>query len=238
MRQLIGDAHWLSDGHHKEELVREFLRRHLPPRLRVSRGFVCPSLSTSPVSPEIDILISDSENELPWFCEGGLTIVPPSSLKAHIHIKTKYEGTEIRDILASCHAVHEACSSQTHVENIWSGAIFFSSPGIDYSTALSRLIDQINLEFQGREMSASSFPNCICLVEGATILSDKPSDSDEYLTFRSFDSLKHSIAILLNNLYEHCRTPIGRRGEWNRLFEGLSMSMSEETIKIAPRTKK
>ena len=32
VRQLIGDAHWGRDGQHKEELLAEFLGRHLPTR--------------------------------------------------------------------------------------------------------------------------------------------------------------------------------------------------------------
>lgn len=35
VRQLIGSRHWLSDGHHKEMLVREFLKRYLPVTLEI-----------------------------------------------------------------------------------------------------------------------------------------------------------------------------------------------------------
>ena len=77
VRNLIGDAHWLSDGHHKEEIVREYLVRHLPQSLRVTRGFVCSTDADTRVSPEVDVLITDQESELPWFAEVALIITPP-----------------------------------------------------------------------------------------------------------------------------------------------------------------
>ena len=44
VRTLIGDAHWLSDGNHKEALLREFLRRYLPPELVITMGSWDPRL--------------------------------------------------------------------------------------------------------------------------------------------------------------------------------------------------
>src|SRR5205809_700262 len=76
VRRLISDAHWLSDGLHKEELVRQFLHQYLPPSIRVSRGFVVPADSGSPVSREIDVLLTDSNGEPPWLNEGNLVITP------------------------------------------------------------------------------------------------------------------------------------------------------------------
>lgn len=73
VRRLIGDAHWLSDGLHKEELIREFLARYLPPTLRVSRGFIVPADHELSVSGEIDVLITDTKTEPPWFSEGNDT---------------------------------------------------------------------------------------------------------------------------------------------------------------------
>jgi len=40
VRDLIGDRHWLSDGHHKEYLLKDMLARHVPSSVAVSRGFV------------------------------------------------------------------------------------------------------------------------------------------------------------------------------------------------------
>ena len=40
VRDLIGTKHWLSDGYHKEELLRSVLRRHSPSAVTWTRGFV------------------------------------------------------------------------------------------------------------------------------------------------------------------------------------------------------
>jgi hypothetical protein len=37
VRDLIGNAHWLSDGHHKEYLLTALLQRHLPSGLEFMR---------------------------------------------------------------------------------------------------------------------------------------------------------------------------------------------------------
>ncbi len=71
VRKLIGPVNWLSDGHHKEELIRQFLLRHFSPRFRITRGFIYASEGNR-VSREIDVMVSDSEGEMPWFAEGDL----------------------------------------------------------------------------------------------------------------------------------------------------------------------
>ena len=98
VRQLIGDAHWLSDGHHKEAILREFLRRYLPVHVQVSRGFIRRAL-TDDCSPEVDILIADLMANQPFFNEGDLLVVSPSSVIAHMEIKTKFGKSELLDAL-------------------------------------------------------------------------------------------------------------------------------------------
>ena len=41
VESLIGSRHWPTDGAHKETVLRNVLRRHLPENLRVGTGFVC-----------------------------------------------------------------------------------------------------------------------------------------------------------------------------------------------------
>ena len=96
VRNLIGSAHWLSDGHYKEDLVKEYLVRHLPKSLRVSRGFICSTDSATRVSPEIDVLITDEESELPWFAEGELVIAPPTAVRGQLHVKNKLRAARDR----------------------------------------------------------------------------------------------------------------------------------------------
>jgi len=101
VRQLIGDAHWLSDGHHKEELLRDFLARYLPRELSTSRGFVKSTISLDACSPEVDILIADASRNPPLFSEGGLQIVDTSAVLAFLEVKTRYSKPKLKEALLS-----------------------------------------------------------------------------------------------------------------------------------------
>jgi hypothetical protein len=65
IRQLIDQEHWLSDGEHKESILRNILRSRLPESVRIGRGFVCFPRSANgskKSSGQIDILIT-SQNK-------------------------------------------------------------------------------------------------------------------------------------------------------------------------------
>jgi hypothetical protein len=40
VRSLIGSDHWLTDGEHKESILRSVLRTRLPQSVSIGRGFV------------------------------------------------------------------------------------------------------------------------------------------------------------------------------------------------------
>jgi hypothetical protein len=127
VRLLIGNAHWLSDGHHKEAIIREFLDRYLPSNLVVSRGFVRPSRVAEQCSPEIDILIVDPGRHPPLFNEGGLIIVPPSAVLAYFEIKTRFSRSTLRNALKSVCATQSALSSAIDAHRIWRCVCFFDA---------------------------------------------------------------------------------------------------------------
>ena len=65
VRDLIGDRHWLTDGTHKEFLLAEIIRRHVPGAHIVARGFIISPFGTDACSRELDILIVDTSSEAP-----------------------------------------------------------------------------------------------------------------------------------------------------------------------------
>src|SRR5688572_9178491 len=87
VRHLIGDRHWLHEGRHKEHLLGEVLRRHLPATATASTGFVV-SPTQAICSREQDLLVLDCSAEAPVFSQGGLTIAFPQTVLASISIKT------------------------------------------------------------------------------------------------------------------------------------------------------
>ena len=90
VRLLIGDAHWLSDGHHKEAILREFLQRYLPSEVVCSTGFIRAATPEKRCSPEVDILVYSGRVHLPYFSEGGISIVDPASVLANIEVKSSF----------------------------------------------------------------------------------------------------------------------------------------------------
>lgn len=136
VRKLIGPVHWLSDGHHKEELIRQFLLRHFSPRFRITRGFIYASEGNR-VSREIDVMVSDSEGEMPWFAEGDLIIAPPSSVCAQIHIKTEFNVPELVDVMSSGAHNRQICDASK--TGPWFGAVFFAKTKLRNADDLKRI---------------------------------------------------------------------------------------------------
>ena len=125
VRDLIGDAHWLSDGHHKEYLLLNVLRRHLPANTIAGRGFVISCLTDSVRSREQDILVVDNSLEAPVFYQSGLIITFPRQVLASISVKTRLGRQEISDSVKSLNGVREIVYGETHRDSLWCGGYFF-----------------------------------------------------------------------------------------------------------------
>ena len=123
VRDLIGESHWLSDGHHQEHLIQSVVARHLPSGMIATRGFVLDSSNEQRCSTEQDILIIDSTEEAPVFYEGGLAIVFPHSVRASVSVKSTLDKETLLDSVEGLHSVRELCKAQTRP--IWTGAYFF-----------------------------------------------------------------------------------------------------------------
>jgi hypothetical protein len=95
IRDLIGDKHWLTDGEHKEAILRKTLRDHISETLHVGRGFVCgPEAS----SHQIDILISSRDKPI-LFGDRELRLVTPDVVVAIIEVKTQIQIKNLEKIL-------------------------------------------------------------------------------------------------------------------------------------------
>lgn len=95
VRNIIGDRHWLSDGYHKEAIVRDFLKRYLPVHLMIGTGFIKTSVPEDLCSPEIDILICDWSLHPAIFNESDIQIVPPASVIAYIQSKSSFSSSTL-----------------------------------------------------------------------------------------------------------------------------------------------
>ncbi len=125
VRDLIGNAHWYSDGHHKEYLLVDLLRRHLPAGMLASRGFVISTTESERRSKEQDVLIVDVSQEAPIFSQSDMIIVFPRTVRAAISVKTKMEKRSIVDSVEGLNSVRDLATENMDPRLVWCGAYYF-----------------------------------------------------------------------------------------------------------------
>lgn len=118
VRQLIGSSHWISDGTHKEALLRGLIERYVPDATVTSRAFVVDGLRSS---TEQDIVVVDTYCERPLFLQGGLTIASRDTVLASISVKTTFKKGELLDALRGLRTL------PFRGDEAWQGAYFFNS---------------------------------------------------------------------------------------------------------------
>jgi|SRR6185437_8594041 len=126
VRDLIGDVHWLTDGHHKEYLLIDLLKRHLPVGMIAARGFVISPTGGSAVSTEQDILIVDTLCETPVFSQSGVIIAFPRSVVAAVSVKTTLDSETVKDSVAGLCTVRNMATDHAEPRSLWCGAYYFN----------------------------------------------------------------------------------------------------------------
>lgn len=125
VRDLIGDSHWLSDGHHKEYILTHLLQRHLPSGVVACRGFVVSPNDTGLRSTEQDILIIDTHREAPIFSGGGLSIALPHSVLAAISVKTTLDSETVADTIKGLNSVRSTMVDHIRARELWCAGYFY-----------------------------------------------------------------------------------------------------------------
>jgi len=89
VRNLIGSAHWVSDGRHKESLVSNVVARYLPDGYRISSGFGINVGTVGEVSRELDVTILDCQGDSPILDQFGSSIGAFENLAGVVSVKSK-----------------------------------------------------------------------------------------------------------------------------------------------------
>jgi hypothetical protein len=118
VRQLIGSSHWISDGSHKEALLRGMIERYVPDATAIGRAFV---VDRTRSSSEQDIVVVDTYTERPLFHQGGLIIAASESVLASISVKTSLKKDEFLD------ALQGLATLPVRRDGTWQGIYFFNS---------------------------------------------------------------------------------------------------------------
>ena len=207
VRLLIGDAHWLSDGHHKEFLIREFLSRHLSPQLHINRGFIRPPDESDRCSPEIDILVSNPELHPPFFNEGGLVITAPSACIACIETKTSFDKKSLLEALSSQIATQKVLTRySTTPQSIWRGIAMFNMPeSRTLQSAGDTLKDCLAECFASTKYAdfCSLLPNCMAVLDQLVFFFQLKSNNVCHI--RGFELREVSLSAMFADLFSHIR---------------------------------
>ena len=103
--------HAPSIGFGNEEVLRNFLKTHIPERFAVGTGFVY--LDNNNVSKQCDLLIYDQVNYAPFFKEGDFVIIHPEAVAAVIEVKTTLSKRELYDSIENIRSVKEVAKKVT-----------------------------------------------------------------------------------------------------------------------------
>jgi hypothetical protein len=145
VRDLIGGAHWLTDGSHKEIILRSILKRHLPEELNVTTGFI---YKNSEISSQVDILVLDRSGYT-LFKEGELVITTPHAVRAVIEVKTGLgDPGRIRECVGKL-AKNASLAERELVQNrgqVWCGLFVYDGDIRDAEILLKALAEADNSE--------------------------------------------------------------------------------------------
>jgi hypothetical protein len=203
VRLLIGDAHWLSDGHHKEAILREFLARYLSNTLIISRGFVRPPQIANRCSPELDIIIADPSRHPPLFLEGGVAIVPPSAVLAFFEVKTTLTRTTLRDALRAGSKARLAIMSSADWSAIFNCICFFDAAASLTAQAAANILaeelaDTTSIDADG-DGRLRYHPTCVCVANRFVAFIGSSPDSKRRL--RLFEAGELSLACAFADMF-------------------------------------
>lgn len=227
VRNLIGDAHWLSDGNHKEALVRDFIQRHAPRQMTISNGFVKSPFGRGHCSPEIDILVADPSMHAPLFAESDLYIAPPISVAAHVQVKTSYAKNELVSALQNVHDSQAIIATHAQAARVWRGIFFFTVPdGRTQISVLDTLEDSLRQLSQSDWLNTSAclsdlLPTCIVALSNWAIFLS--ADEFDCVSIRFFALERLSAACAMADLFGALRRWSGGNvsGDLDRMIENL-----------------
>jgi hypothetical protein len=206
VRDLIGDKHWYSDGHHKEYLLLSLLQRHLPAGMRACRGFVISALNPKAISREQDVLIIDTTLETPVFDQNNLVVAFPTIVRAAISVKTTLTRTELKDCLKGLGSVRRVAALQATSPSIWTGVFAFRRPTTrsDYKADIKKMLaaKQVADATSGsRSKKPLPCPDAVCTADGILIKCD--GGSEALPAIRLFESPQLATAAFLHELIIH-----------------------------------
>lgn len=151
VRNVIGEAHWHSDGVWKEYILRKTLANYLQAPISIGSGFI---KTNRGLSNQIDILIYDG-NGPTIFRFDEFVIVPPDVVRAVIQVKTS--GKNLKKSVEQLNKAAQVMEGQARRDG---NQIFFGLFIYDYKNESSKrilsIIQNINGSLNWNQIDALS----------------------------------------------------------------------------------
>jgi hypothetical protein len=95
-------------GDSGEEIILQFLKKYLPKKYTVTKGKIVDFSGNE--SKQIDILVYDAFNTIPFYDDGKTSIIPVENTYAVIEVKTTINKTKLFESLALFESVFDLLS--------------------------------------------------------------------------------------------------------------------------------
>ncbi|MFA9479343.1 DUF6602 domain-containing protein [Phycisphaerales bacterium AB-hyl4] len=214
VRDLIGDKHWLSDGHHHEALLRDLIRRHIGHSCTATRGFVIDPVDINLCSREQDILIIDERHESPFFQQNDLAIAFPRQVIAAISVKASLNSSSLKDAIEGLSTARFISNrSASNLNHIWTAAFFFdTSKTVDNTPSLmykyvANSLNNNHPSAPNRRITCEDLPDFICAGQIGTVRSIRTGNGIAELSGSRCANL--SPAVFLGVLLDHLASSRG-----------------------------
>jgi hypothetical protein len=131
IRDLIGSSHWLTDGEHKESILRKVISDFAPETYKIGTGFVCyPGVANDNQnnSGQLDILITSKANPT-LYKSGELHFVTPNCANAIIEVKTEItNGEKLRVTLTKLsNDIKSIRNNSENSPSCWAGLFIYNT---------------------------------------------------------------------------------------------------------------
>jgi hypothetical protein len=228
VRMLIGDAHWLTDGTHKENLVREFIRGRLPAAAQATHGFLISPGDELVCSPEIDVLIRDCQDSCAFFDEGGVAICDARAALAYWQVKSAFAASSLSDALEHVSKVQSVLVLQGHDSQVWRGVCFMQcGDSLTDESILTTVQGQIRKVRAARSERVSGhfatyLPTCVLALPRFALFIDK-GGADGGCRLRYFPTGALSFAVGIADMLSHVYSKYSQRRfqPLDQVLEGL-----------------
>lgn len=231
VRSLIGDAHWLTDGMHKERLLASFISGRLPSSVSAGHGFlVDPTLDLC--SREIDVLVRDCLQSAPFLDESGITICHPKAVLAYIEVKSDITAATLESSLQMIYETQALVETSNDAAGVWRGICFTADSADRTDDSLLKTIgdkvsDVCDLDRAKSGQCINYLPICIICLE-KFVLFIGPSSAGGRCRLRYFPTRRLSFSVGLTDMLSHVYSRAGVKS-YQPLDEGV-----EQAVQVSP----